>query len=64
MFISVSPEEEREVRDSEPLIPEITLGMRAGRPLVWSRLIKESDRDSSYILSVALAGCDSDFKDL
>lgn len=40
LFISVWPGEERMVKDSKPLIPEITVGMRAGRPPVWSALIK------------------------
>ena len=50
-------------KNGKPLIPEITLGMRAGRPLVWTGLIKESDRDNSYIPPIAPAGSDSDFKD-
>lgn len=50
-------------KDSKPLIPEITLGMRAGRPLVWCGLIKETDRDSNYILCSAMAGV-AHFKDV
>lgn len=50
-------------KDSKPLIPEITLGMRAGRPLARTGLIKDSDRDSGYIPPIAPAGSESDFKD-
>ncbi|TNN83192.1 hypothetical protein EYF80_006525 [Liparis tanakae] len=46
---AVEQGEERTVKDSKPLIPEITVGMRAGRLLVWSALIKERDRGSGYI---------------
>lgn len=62
-FLSLRTDEDKVVKDSKPLIPEIMKGMRARRPVVCSGLIKESDRDSSYILPIATAGCDSDFKD-
>lgn len=47
---------------SKSLIHEIIVGTRGGRPLVWSGPIKESDRDSSYILPMALAKGDSDWR--
>lgn len=55
LFISLWPGEEWAVKDSEPLIPEITRGMRAGRPPVCRGLIKENTCDGGCIPLTAVS---------
>lgn len=55
LFISLWPGEEWAVKDSEPLIPEITRGMRAGRPPVCCGLIKENICDGACIPLTAMS---------